>query len=305
MSDEKKSRTKVGRHWCITDYEVQPKDVNFEASAVLRYGVFQPEICPKTGKKHLQGYLEFSRPVSFGPIRKIFSKSVHCEPRMGTRDQARNYCMDRKKTTWGEVVEYGDWLAGGQGKRSDLETVTERVKRGDNVRDIAEAHPSTYVRYNRGIERLKSVLNKGPNWRNLIVEVRFGGAGLGKSKYFTDWAEKHKKKVYRLHCMNTMWFDFYDDEEVLLIDDPDFKVLTQAWFKKITDGYQLMIPVKGGFTWARWNYVYITSEEDPERWWPETMDDGCRRRIHTIIHVKEPKKPKIAENNLEKFFGES
>lgn len=286
LIDEKKE-PKVSRSWCCTDYHTLPGNVLWANSSCLRYGVYQPEICPETKNKHLQIYLEFSKAVSIGEIRKIFSHSVRCFSRKGTREQARNYCMDRKKPggTWGEVEEYGSFESGGQGKRSDLDGAVSMVVGGKSITELATTHPRTYVIFGRGLERLKFRIDRGPKWRDMRVEITWGAAGKGKTKPFVDKCEAEKLEYFELDIFSKrLWFDGYDDEPVLLINDPDMEYFTQAYFKKITDGYRWKCETKGGYTWAKWTRVYITSEQDPQYWWSR-MDEGVRRRIHSITHV--------------------
>ncbi len=77
----------------------------------------------------------------------------HIEPRRGTRDEARAYCMkaDTKiKGPW----EYGNWIAGGQGKRNDLLEVADLVADGAGCATIAREFPVQYIKYHRGISKL-------------------------------------------------------------------------------------------------------------------------------------------------------
>jgi len=62
----------------------------------LIYFVYQLEI-GKSGTLHVQAYCEFDSPVRASSIVKYFVSlgynDPHVEPRKGTRDQARSYCM--------------------------------------------------------------------------------------------------------------------------------------------------------------------------------------------------------------------
>lgn len=53
--------------------------------------IFGKEICPTTGKKHIQGYIEFKTKIR--PIETLkWCKTIHWEKRKGTRDQNLIYC---------------------------------------------------------------------------------------------------------------------------------------------------------------------------------------------------------------------
>lgn len=61
-----------------------------------------------TGNVHWQGYMELENPKRFSSIKKIlleiFRRRCHVEPRKGTAEQARNYCM-KEDTRIGSFYE--------------------------------------------------------------------------------------------------------------------------------------------------------------------------------------------------------
>lgn len=59
----------------------------------VRFWCLQYEITPKTGKLHLQGYLEFLDPITYSAIGKnIRDCTGHWEKAIGTKDQNIAYC---------------------------------------------------------------------------------------------------------------------------------------------------------------------------------------------------------------------
>jgi len=51
------------------------------------------------------------------------------------------------------------------------------------------------------------------------------------------------------------------------------------------------LPVKGGFTYARWTKVYLTSNTHPDDWYGETVPiavkGAIRRRISKVEHFSQ------------------
>lgn len=72
---------------------------------------------------------------------------------------------------------------------------------------------------------------------------------------------------------------------------------------RILDIYALQLPTKGGFTWAKWNYVFITSNNAPQNWYkPETMEKidqtAFWRRIHKIIRAEKMYDPETGDDYI-------
>lgn len=270
------------RFYCVTSYKV---DV-VPAPTKARYCVFQGEVCPKTKRKHWQMYLEYAQQVSLTTVKKdIDDEKCHVEGANGTREQARNYCMDRTKETFTEVFQIGLFEAGGQGSRNDLATVCQMVKEKKTLRDIAIEYPVQYVKYSKGLEKLDFMINTPPEDRNVHVTYLWGLPGCGKSVM----AHKGLKVLVDYYPMSTdkdVWFDCYTGQEYLLIDDPQAKFFTASWFKKLADRYPLILPTKGGHVWAKWMKVIITSEFSPEQLWINDRDYtmGVVRRINELKH---------------------
>ena len=65
-----------------------------DKSDLIDYVCYQEEICPQTGRHHLQGYIEFSQRVQLSHCKSLWSVSgnnAHWEARRGTQAQAITY----------------------------------------------------------------------------------------------------------------------------------------------------------------------------------------------------------------------
>jgi hypothetical protein len=83
-------------------------------STGCRYIIVSVEICPTTGRPHLQGYVEFAEKITFSTAcRRVPGlETASLVPRRGTRDECRDYCR-KPETHLAGPWEYGVW-AGGQ-----------------------------------------------------------------------------------------------------------------------------------------------------------------------------------------------
>lgn len=139
------------RNWCWT-HQGTALDTS-QWPDWVRYAVYQHEKAPTTGQDHLQGYMELSRAQRLTAMQKIPGmEGVHWEPRRGTRDGARRYCMKPETRAEGaEPVEIGEWDGGGQGKRTDLHDAVETLRSTGSLKRVAEEHATSYVKYYRGL----------------------------------------------------------------------------------------------------------------------------------------------------------
>ena len=113
--------------------------------------------------------------------------------------------------------------------------------------------------------------------------------------------------VYKLNqpSNNSLWFDGYNGEKVLLIDD------FSGWVKyrellTLLDGYPYRCEMKGGHVWAKWNWVIITSNLDVKNWYNREDIDPLTRRIseEVIFLRKMEQSPEVGGNTIPPPLGE-
>lgn len=56
-----------------------------------RYIVYQIELCPRTGREHLQGFVQWTDKQRLTALKK-FHRTAHWEKRLGTPYEAQHYC---------------------------------------------------------------------------------------------------------------------------------------------------------------------------------------------------------------------
>ena len=68
-----------------------------------------------------------------------------------------------------------------QGKRTDLAEAIE-VGRTEGYREMAIAHPETFVKYHRGLKELLFTIEEPKEWYDTKVYIFWGPTGSGKSR---------------------------------------------------------------------------------------------------------------------------
>jgi Circovirus replication-associated protein len=263
------------RNICFTINNPSSNEIVFPESTTL-YAIWQLEK-GTAGTKHLQGYVEFSKPLSFKSIKGILGNSAHLEARRGTRDQARTYC--RKEDTRVEGPwEFGEWRDKAQGNRTDVETIMESLREGKTELEIMEEHPNEWARNYRLIDRYNRLKPAKREYRTEF-HVFIGDPGTGKSKAMLKNCPSGYWKP------SGKWFDGYNGTDPLCLDEIDQQDLSIGLLLKMADRYPLRVEQKGGFIDFCPRVMYATSNAEVEEWFPKTSSASLRalmRRIDSI-----------------------
>lgn len=257
------------RNCCFTSW-VEP---TFEGMTYLVYG---KETCPTTGKVHFQGYCEVPNSLSIKGIQKrLGDMTAHVEKRRGTQAQAVEYCLKD-----GDFKEFGE--KNEQGKRTDIEEVVETLKSGEEtLNSVMLNNPSMYCRYRNGLKDITTELTrqKCHDFRHVEVMVLWGDAGSGKTREAIEDSPDYF--VLDQADGGTIWFDGYQGQKTLIIDD-FYGWIKYGTFLRMLDGYIYRCPVKGGFTYANWTKIFITSNKPPCEWYEKGYTDALKRRITKV-----------------------
>ncbi len=272
------------RNWAFTDYEnLDMKEVYNTQIDIIRYICAGVEICPKTGKEHIQGWIQFTTKRRMNGVKRILgSKKIHVEACYGTPTQNDTYCQkDKKYLTFGSYIK--------QGQRTDLEGLVKLIEEGKPMLEVARSNPSTYLQYHSGLAKYKGMVDKehSATFRKVEVIYLWGKTGTGKTRRAMEEA------TYKIEGSALKWWDGYEGEKCILIDEYDNDVNITKMLN-ILDGYQLRLDIKGAFAYARWNKVYITSNIPFEELHPNAKPAhraALRRRITQVIELVDVNDP--------------
>lgn len=236
-----------------------------------KYACLQKETAPTTGTQHIQGYLNLAQKKTMGYIQK---KLTDIDVRLsllgakGTATQNRAYCSKPGGT---DFYEIGNIKIAGQGARSDLSEVAEKVLGKRPISEIANEHPETFIKYHKGINSLSFALDLPLEERPMETILYFGDARTGKSTKARMIARLYGS-YYKLGMPNngSLFFDGYKGELSLIIDE--FKGwISPTYLNDLLDKYRMILNLKGSSTYAKYEHVFITSNFPPEEWWSDKV----------------------------------
>ena len=240
-----------------------------------RYAVWQLER-GKNGTAHLQGYVEFGKPMSLAAIKKVLGRTAYVEERRGTRDEARAYCQKEDTRVEGPW-EYGVWI-GGAGHRTDIETVLDALKEGKTEETIIDEYPVEWGRHYRMIERYRMIKAPRRSFKTAF-HVHIGDSGTGKTRRVQELApDGYWKSPGR-------WYDGYDGERDIILDEIDKQEIPLGELLRMVDRYPMRLPVKGGHVGCCPRAIYATSNAPVEEWYPR-MREGEREALIRRIDSK-------------------
>lgn len=256
---ETKSRTtnSTFRAACITWFSTDvPMDIWDDRIQYIAYG---KEICPTTGKQHLQMWAYCKTPQRFTAWKKLFP-GCHIERMRGTFANNDDYCSKES-----DLVCIGEKPMGNGERRCDL-LVKDAID-ADPTKPLAQIYEETEniaaIRYDRAFEKYRLYKRCKTIPINEPVEVIFiyGLPGSGKTRYVFDTEPDVYEVPFGMH-----WFDGYEGQEAVLFDNlrPD-DIKDKGFFLRLIDRYRVQVPIKGGFTYWKPKRVYITTVNAQDR----------------------------------------
>lgn len=215
-----------------------------------------------SGTPHLQGCVYFKNRRSLAGYKKAISDKVHIETMRGTWNEASEYC--RKE---GEIIR--DFGTGPeQGKRNDIVPFRDAIIAKKRNFELVDEFPNECAKFPRFIEFVREAkrdiqpLPAGSR-PNMGVWL-WGVSDTGKTTQFPH-------VYYDKPC--NKWWDQYDDEEYVMIDDPapEWSNHLAGYIKQWVQEKPFIGEYKGGARKIRFKKVIILANMEPaayfkERW---------------------------------------
>lgn len=265
----------------------------------VRYIIYQREIGTH---EHFQGYLELSEQLTYEQLHAFEGlEGAHFEKRRGTAKQASHYCskpvtscdcsMCTEEAREPTKLE-GPWVWGEmshQGARNELLEIQRELDRGTSHKRIAKEHFPEWIRYQKSFVEYRRVTTE-PRVKKTKTFLFVGPAGHGKStlmkilaRYIGSyWKAPHKKN-------SGLYFDGYDGQEVMIIDEFDGGTMPPTLFNEIADEHECTLPVHGaaGHQMVA-KYLFIGTNYAPKFWWKKRSAHQLlqtTRRIDVVFKV--------------------
>lgn len=254
----------------------------------VTYFVCQQENGEKNGRLHWQFYMEVNEYVTPSHVRKWFKDDSHLwvqtRAKTATNEDAINYVKKQADTAetrieWGQPYEFSrrrQRLPGTDSHHAsdnDYDKAIQAISSGRSFSEVMVAYPRVCMRYEAGMRKLRAnfLMLKESNLEAPTVSVHFGPTRTGKTHaVWKEIGEKWKGNVYWLKSTKDgrLWFDGYDGEECLVIDDFEGNMRVDD-FLHLTDRYvqEMKWEYKGGMTRVFFKHIFITSNSKPTEWY--------------------------------------
>lgn len=270
------------RGWCFTINNYSVSDVH-DVQSLLQgctYGIYGYETGRNNQTPHLQGYLYCSNKISFSTVKEKLP-TAHIEEAHGNAKQNRKYCSKE-----GSFHEFG--VLPMQGFRNDITEFRDFILEGATEEDCIMAYPEMIAKYDRFFQKCRNIFlkKKANKLEQPEITVLIGEPGVGKTH--TVYATHEPEEICKMECgdgsTGSIWWDNYDGEKVILVDDfhCNFKL---DYMLRLLDKYPMKLNKKGSHTWRCATHIYITSNIHPNEWYPNCdakHRKAVMRRLNTI-----------------------
>lgn len=266
------------RNFCFTINNYENDDLNGikEAIKVSSYIIIGYEGKDKT--PHIQGYCELEKQTAFSKIKAMLPRA-HIEQRKGTAQQAADYCKKE-----GNFKEHGNISKAGT--RTDLKNLV--LNQTNCIKQLLD---NNQIISHQQLKFAESLLKYSKVKRNpdepINVHWIHGESGSGKSRL----AYKSCKDPYIWRNSQGKWFDGYDGDDELILDDLRPNDINWTSLLAIMDRYPCKVEFKGGSRELTAKTVIITSILSPEEFhkkcWTSNQEplEQLTRRITKITRL--------------------
>lgn len=253
--------------------------LEFANWAGVSYFVYGKEICPDTGRPHLQYFVEFKSPKLFSTIKKKFPK-LHFVSRDGTALQASDYCKKDE-----DYVEGGELSK--QGARSDLKLLCAALRSGEKtIDDVLCEDPVVYHQYGRTLKACEDFyFRKVKRTTMTTCDWYVGPTGSGKShRAYTEHLDAYD------YPYDGDWCDGYRAQDTMIINDFRGQI-TYSTLLRLIDKWPCTVRVRNcqprPFVSK---HIVITSSKRPEEIYRNLAADDnidqLLRRVQIITLTK-------------------
>lgn len=228
---------------------------------------------------HLQGYIELQTKKRLTLLKKLNGR-IHWEKLKGKPWQAADYCKkDGDFQEWGEIS-----VKEKQTKKDEDFSVTLNSFLTGGMRKVM-ANTPTMGRV-RLLEKWATYLEPSRNEKPFVHWI-WGASGTGKSKLASEYEDQYWKD-------DTKWWDGYDGQETVIIDDFRAHVMRFTYLLRLLDRYPMRVEVKGGYRQMKSKNIIITSIVHPSQVYQMTQEEEpLEQLIRRIDKITETNRKNI------------
>jgi len=253
----------------------------------VKYNIYQLE-CGTDGTLHFQGYLECRGQKTMVQLHTLEGlEGAHFAVRQGSQQDNIRYCSKKDETyiegpwEWGEKSE--------QGKRSDLLEIKEKLDKKVSLAMIADENFSSWIRHQRGFKEYKRITTKPRDFKSRVV-LFVGPSGTGKSTLMKLIAQKLGSVYVTPQPKGSgVYFDDYDGQDVLILDEFDGSFMRPTFFNTLCDRHECVLPSHGAAgSQCISRFIFIGSNYIPKSWWKKRSASQLvqtTRRIDVVFKI--------------------
>ena len=270
------AKNPYAKHWCFTLNNPGEEEVP-EWPVDVEYYVIGIET-GASGTPHWQGYVCFAKKLRLTALKKLMPRA-HWEVMRGTPQQASDYCKKDGNYQEDGILPKSKNVAGGQATKRKYEIAYDLAVAGnleDIDKDLLTKHYNTYKRIRTDNQE------KIPPIDTLLHEWHYGPTGTGKSRFVREkYPDAFIKDANK-------WWDGYNGEEVVIIEDIDkYDIKLGRHLKLWGDHYAFPADMKNqGKLDIRPKKVIITSNYAPREIWDDEKTYEPIKRRYKLIEYK-------------------
>lgn len=244
----------------------------------------QLERCPKTGKEHLQFYVELLKKSTISGTKKLIDMpTAHLESARGSSLQCIEYCS-KEDTRIGGPWEYKQKMTESPSTLKEWDVLDSLQKM--TVRELLMEKPTLW-RNIQALTKVKEIMRKQISRTQMPNVVwLWGDAGTGKSMIAYKIAEYVGD--YYVKCKEEQYWNGYEQQKLIIVDDIGEGDMTGSSYKSLCDRYaykvkrKLESPVDINSDW-----IIFTSNYSPTEVFKKDDHRAITRRIKILKYFRE------------------
>lgn len=261
-------------NYCFTWNNYNEQSIVYLANLECGYIAYSEEVAPTTGTPHLQGYIHWNNAVSHATAKRRLP-GCYVAVMRGRFDQNETYCS--KEAT---LIKRGTC------PQFNVNNGANETQRWKDVRENAVSgrldliEDKIYIRYYGTLKRIRDDHRPKPLPSPVTCYWIYGKTRTGKSHAVeTKYPDCYKKEM-----SDPKWFDNYEDEPVIYLEDIDkFNVKFGGCLKRLADKWPMQVQVKGSMRYIRPTKIIVTSNYKIEDIWDDSVTQECLNSRFIVI----------------------